>query len=153
MNEDMQDMFRQMDAMMARLFAGMEAGFHEEMPKGAMGYHIIIHGGNLPTDNGEFSGMPPSRDAKEPVTEVHRIGNEVKVIAGLPGVTEDSLRLDVQGDLLIIDAGDADRHYTTSAHLPPVDAASMQKSLKNGVLEVTFTVIPGNPEQEENGNS
>ena len=42
----------------------------------------------------------------------------------------------------IIDAGDADRHYHTSALLPPVDAATMQKSLKNGVLEVTCALLP-----------
>ena len=44
----------------------------------------------------------------EPVAEVHRIGNEVKVIAELPGITEEALRLDVKGNTLVIDAGDAD---------------------------------------------
>jgi len=149
MNDDMQDMFRQMDAMMARLFAGMEAGFSESMLPGTMGYRVVIHGGTLPPDRKGPTGIP-SRDSKEPVVEVHPIGNEVKVIADLPGVTDDALRLDVQGDRLIIDAGDADRHYRTSAHLPPVDAASMRKSLKNGVLEVTFTMLPDNPVPEGN---
>ena len=73
--------------------------------------------------------------------EIHRIGNEVKVIADLPGITEEALRLDVKGNTLVIDAGDADHHYHTSVSLPPVDMASMQKTLKNGVLEVTFTSL------------
>ena len=77
---------------------------------------------------------------QELVAEVHRIGNEVKVIVELPGVTDESLKLDMQGDRLIIDAGDADRHYHTSAMLPPVDPGSMQKSLKNGVLEITYAL-------------
>lgn len=85
---------------------------------------------------------------QEPVAEGHPTGNEVKVIVELPGVTDESLRLDVQGDRLIIDAGDADRHYHTSELLPPVNAAPYRKSLKNGVLEVTFTIRPDNSEKE-----
>ena len=64
---------------------------------------------------------PVSRVTGEPVAEVHRIGNEVKVITELPGITEEALRLDVKGNTLVIDAGDADHHYRTSAALPPVD--------------------------------
>ena len=51
------------------------------------------------------------------------------------------LRVGVKGTTLIIDAGDEDHHYRTLALLPPVDTASMQKTLKNGVLEVTFVSL------------
>jgi HSP20 family molecular chaperone IbpA len=148
MNDDMQDMFRRMDAIMARLFTEMEAGFSADLPPGAVGYRIVIHGGKLPPGSGGFDETGP-HDAKEPIAEVHRIGNEVKVIAELPGITDESLRLDMQKDRLIIDAGDADRHYHTSAVLPPVDSGSLQKSLKNGVLEVTFRTLtePSGKEQ------
>jgi len=71
----------------------------------------------------------------------------VKVITDLSGITEEALRLDVKGSTLIIDAGDADHSYRTSAGLPPVDISSMQKTLKNGVLEVTFTSLPDQPEK------
>jgi HSP20 family protein len=83
-----------------------------------------------------------SRGPGEPVAEVHHNGNEVKVIAYLPGITEESLRLDVRGNTLLIDAGDADHHYRTSAVPPPVDPASLQNTMKNGMLEVTFTGLP-----------
>jgi len=66
----------------------------------------------------------------------------VKVITELPGINEDELRLDVKGNTLVIDAGDADHSYRTSAALPLVDTGSMQKTLKNGVLEVTFASLP-----------
>lgn len=91
----------------------------------------------------------PARNPGEPVPEVHQIGDEVKVIVELPGVTDESLRLDVQGDRLIIDAGDTDRHYHTSAMLPQVNTAPYRKSLKNGVLEVTFRIHPDNSEKEQ----
>ena len=152
MNEDMQDVIRQMDAMMARLMGNMEAGFAAGLPPGAVGYRIVIAGGGEPpVITGPGGGMP--RDADEPVAEVHRIGNEVKVVVELPGVTDESLRLDVQGNSLVIDAGDADRHYRTGATLPPVDAASLKKSIKNGVLEVMFTTLLDNAGAKVSGGA
>lgn len=145
MNDDMPEIFRRMDAMMARMMDGMEAGEYTGFPPGMMGYRIVIHGGDFPPEaRGPGSTRP--RDGHEPLAEVHRIGDEVKVIAELPGVTEASLRLDMKGGTLVIDAGDADRHYHTAAEVPGVDPASLHRSLKNGVLEVTFKVIPGGPE-------
>lgn len=123
------------------------------MQNGNHGYRIVIGGGNLPQESGpypgETTGTARSPNANEPVPEVHVIGNEVKVIVGLPGIDEDALRMDLRGDTLIIDAGDADRHYHTSAKIPAVDRASMQKSLKNGVLEVTFMAAGDDKETTE----
>jgi HSP20 family protein len=148
-DEDMPEVFRQMDVMMARLLHEMESGFSTGLQPGTARYHIVIQGRNLPPENGGFGTISP-RDRKEPLAEVHRIGDEVKVIVELPGLTDDSIRLDIQGDRLIIDAGDADRHYNTAVALPPVDPVSMQKSLRNGVLEVTFTILPDILKKEGN---
>ena len=148
MIEDPQDIFDQMDAMMARMFADMSRGTVTGMPPHAMGYRVIIQGSGMPQNSPDGSAIS-ARNPCEPVPEVHQIGDEVKVIVELPGVTDESLRLDVQGDRLIIDAGDADRHYHTSALLPPVNAAPYRKSLKNGVLEVTFTNQSANSEKEQ----
>jgi HSP20 family protein len=137
-------MFDEIDEMFDRLFSRMDREFMSGSPQ-QYGYRIVLR------DDEEAPGVHEMPDSDTPVSslngelvaEVHRIGNEVKVIAGLPGITEDALRLDVKGNTLVIDAGDADHYYRTSAILPPVDVASMEKTLKNGVLEVTFTSIPG----------
>jgi HSP20 family molecular chaperone IbpA len=142
MFEDPKDMFEEMDEMFARLFSRMDQEFMDGSP-GFSGYRIMYRGEGEPNVMPEIEAPRP-RDSTEPVTEVHRIGDEVKVIAELPGVTDESLRLDVQGDQLVIDAGDADHHYHTSATLPPVDVSSQHASVKNGVLEVTFRSLPGN---------
>jgi len=148
MIEDPQDIFDQMDAMMARMFAEMSRGTVTGMPPHAMGYRIIIQGSGMPQNPPDGSAIS-ARNPCEPVPEVHQIGDEVKVIVELPGVTDESLRLDVEGDRLIIDAGDADRHFHTSAMLPRVNTATYRKSLKNGVLEVTFRIHPANSEKEQ----
>ena len=107
------------------------------------GYHIVIDNGNGQGDVAEFQPALP-RSAGEPVAEVHHIGDETMVITELPGITEESIRLDMKGTTLIIDAGDADNHYHTTAEVPGVDPATMKRSLKNGVLEVTFGNLPKN---------
>jgi len=143
MHRDPMDIFSEMDDIFARLFTRIDREFMSDVLPGN-GYHIIIR------DDGEWAVMLEERDdslsfpgsASEPMAEVHRIGNEVKVIAALPGITEEALRLDVKGSTLIIDAGDADHAYRTSAVLPPVDTGSMQVTLKNGVLEVSFACLP-----------
>jgi HSP20 family protein len=137
------DMFDEIDEIFDRLVSRMDREFMSGSPQ-QYGYRIVIHDDGNDTVVQEIPGSdtPESRVTGEPVAEVHRIGNEVKVIAGLPGVTEEALRLDVKGNVLVIDAGDADHFYHTSAALPPVDVASMQKTLKNGVLEVTFLSLP-----------
>jgi HSP20 family molecular chaperone IbpA len=141
MFEDPLDIFGEMDEMFARLFSRTEGDFGTGAPYES-GFRILIRNGE------ELSELPASHivqpgPADEPVTEVCHVGDEVKVIAGLPGVTEDLLRLGIQRGKLVIDAGDADTHYRTSVTIPPVEPGSMQHSLRNGVLEVTFRGLPG----------
>ncbi len=145
MNGDPIDMFDQMDEMFARLFSQMSRDMSTSGLK-MYGYHIVIDNGNGPGDVTEFQPALP-RSTGEPVAEVHHIGDETMVIAELPGIMEESVRLDMKGTTLIIDAGEADNHYHTTAEVPGVDPATMTMSLKNGVLEVTFGNLPG----KENG--
>lgn len=133
------DMFDEMDEVFDRLFANL----HREMMAGTgpvSGYRIVIEGSGFPPGEQELPPAGP-RITTTPVAEVHRIDNEVKVIAELPGATEESIHLDIQGNKLIIDAGDPDMPYHTAADLPPVDAGSLQRSFRNGVLEVTFQAL------------
>ena len=141
MQEYPQDIFEEMDEMVARLFSRMDRDFSSGAPD-ISGYRILIRDGEEPSETPATPVIPP-RAADEPVTEVCHAGDEVKVIAGVPGVTEDLLRLGIQRGKLIIDAGDAETHYHTSVAIPPVEPGSMQHSLRNGVLEVTFRILPG----------
>jgi HSP20 family molecular chaperone IbpA len=139
MNEDPRDIFDQMDAMMAQMFADMNRGI-AGIPTNAVGYRIFIQGGGMPQDplGGRISR---TCNPHEPVPEVHRIGNEVKVVAELPGADSTTINLDLKGETLAINADGMGQHYATTAALPPVDPASMHHSFKNGVLEVTFGLL------------
>ncbi|MCK9630401.1 MAG: hypothetical protein M0R30_02065 [Methanoregula sp.] len=151
MYKDPMDMFEEMDEMFARLFSRMDREFMDGNPD-VYGYRIEFRNGT-PVQGMTEAPLSPPRSTHEPVAEVHRIGDETKVITELPGATEEMIRLDVKGDTLVIDAGDAENHYHTTADLPPVETASMQKSLRNGVLEVTFRNLPDTEATHEPGKN
>lgn len=145
MKNDLQDVFAQMDAMMACLFRDMDTGSPFGQPQN-IGFRMMIQGGNLPP---EFPDSPvyQSRDSDEPVAEIHRIGNDVKVVVEMPGVSDESLNIRLDGLELIIDAAGSIRTYHTRVGVPPVDPKSLQHSLRNGVLEVTLRVLPESPDK------
>ena len=83
----------------------------------------------------------------EPLVDVMSDDNEVKVIAELPGVEKEEIKLDTTSNSLTIDVGAESRKYYKELELPAeVDPASARSSYKNGVLEVTFKIAKKGPE-------
>jgi HSP20 family protein len=142
MYEDPMDMSGEMDDLFSHLFDRMTRDFATGEPQG-FGYRMIIQEERDPSRSPGLRREPVVATS-EPVVEIHRIGEEVKVITELPGMTMDAIDLKLRGSTLCIAAGP--RKYHARADLPRVDPGSMQTSLKNGVLEVTFTVLPDIPE-------
>jgi HSP20 family protein len=140
MYEDPQDMFRKMDRLFSHLFAQMTSDFSAGDPR-VSSFHLVMPAGEMPS---QIPGLHDTlhRRSTRPAVEVHRHGNEVKAVTELPGAAEDGIMLNVQGSALIIDADGGHVQYHTTAPLPPVDPVSMQASFKNGILEVTFKILP-----------
>jgi HSP20 family molecular chaperone IbpA len=130
-------MFCQMDAMIARMLEEMAQGMMAGMLPAAAGYQIIMRGSGMPQVS-PYDGTIQHGDPHGPVPEIHRIGNEVKVVTELPGAEKESVHIDVSEGTITIGADCQGQHIVKRARLPPVDAASMRSSLRNGVLEVTF---------------
>ena len=146
MYKDPQDMFRDMEEMFAHLCTQMTHDFPGRESR-------VFRYPDITERYGEPSMDPvvpydEVRAGSGPRVEVHRIDEEVKVITELPGVTRDTLHLTVKGNTLFIDADTGTMQYHTSAILPPVETEPLQVSLKNGVLEVTFAVLSGIPDNE-----
>jgi len=63
-------------------------------------------------------------------------------VAELPGVSEDSISLDLKGDILTLEAGDEKRKYSKEILLSAkVAFESREKNFKNGVLEIKFKKV------------
>jgi len=147
MVKDPLDMFQDMDEMFAYIYTQITHEFSGREPR-VFGNPAILEREGEPSMK---PGLPHNelRAGSEPGVEVHRIDEEVKVITELPGITRDTLYLTMKGNTLFIDADTGTLQYHTSAILPPVDTEPVQVSLKNGVLEVTFAVSSGIPDDDE----
>jgi HSP20 family molecular chaperone IbpA len=138
MNGYSRDMFNEMDEIFDHLFARMQEDLMTGDPR-VSGFSFVLES---PQASRSLQGVPSphSRVSASPVTEVHLLEDEVKVIAELPGAAPEQIRLEVRDSLLVIDAGGIDAPYHTTADLPLVDKDSMQSTFRNGVLEVTFRI-------------
>ena len=128
--------------------------------KGIYGFSIRSGIGNIPKVQ-TFGNIRPVEkkagkreikitETREPIVDVFDEKDHVLIVAELPGVLEESIKLDLKGDILILEAGDEKRKYSKEILLPrptspgrspggraaKVDFESKEKSFKNGVLEV-----------------
>ncbi|AFL66857.1 archaeal heat shock protein Hsp20 [Desulfurococcus amylolyticus] len=102
---------------------------------GPDGKPVIREFGNMRRERGK----PVITEEREPLIDVFESGDEVTVIAEIPGVEKDKIDVKVSDDgrTLIINASDTNRRYYKEVELPSkVDPSSAKASYKNGVLEV-----------------
>ncbi len=93
---------------------------------------------------GEFGEkiFPPDKtveNKRKPLIDVFEADDEIKVVAEIPGVKKDDIKLDVVDSLLKIKASRDGRFYSEEVSLPSaVNPDSARASYNNGVLEVIF---------------
>jgi HSP20 family protein len=82
---------------------------------------------------------PRIREQRDPLVDVLDEGEEVVVVAELPGVEKEDINLHVAEDRLTISVDTPQRKYQKKLPLPEeVDSKPVKASYKNGVLEVRF---------------
>jgi len=87
----------------------------------------------------ETAKGPVVEEVREPIVDVFDEKDHILVIAELPGVSENEIKIEVVGDILNLVASDKDRKYTKEILLPSkVKASSVKSSYKNGILEITL---------------
>lgn len=80
----------------------------------------------------------------EPMVDVMERGDEVWVIADLPGVDKDQIKVSATENGVSIKAEGEKRKYSKEVELPaPVDPGSAKATYKNGVLEIKFKKLQG----------
>jgi HSP20 family protein len=79
---------------------------------------------------------PVVAEVREPLVDVFDEEREIVVVAELPGVGEEEIHVEVQDDILSLETT-GERKYAKEILLSePVDAATLQKAHKNGILEL-----------------
>ncbi|MEM4705755.1 MAG: Hsp20/alpha crystallin family protein, partial [Candidatus Nitrosocaldus sp.] len=78
-------------------------------------------------------------EEREPLVDVMSTDGELKVIAELPGINKEDIRVTATEKSVNIRAENPERKYSKSIDLPEeVDPASAKSTYKNGILEITF---------------
>ena len=106
---------------------------------GEDGKPIVRKFGNLNTFPSSLSGRFAVSDQREPVVDVIKDVDKLKVIAELPGVTKGDLRINANENSLSIESVSGERKYNKKIELPDkIEPSSGKSTYKNGILEVTF---------------
>lgn len=112
-----------------------------EQARGVYGFSIRTGAGGAPrverfgnirkTDEG-----PVVADVREPLVDLFDEGDEILVVAELPGVSAAQIAVTLQDDILSIETS-GERRYAKEILLPgAVAAASLSQSYTNGILEL-----------------
>jgi len=85
---------------------------------------------------------PVVEEVREPIVDVFDEQGHVRLIAEVPGVSEEGLSVELKGDILSLSAASKDRQYAKEVLLPcPVKRETIQRSFHNGILEITLEKV------------
>jgi HSP20 family protein len=161
--EDIDRMFREMEKMMEEEFktftSRVPRGYVRErkLPDGrtarewgpfVYGYSVKIGPDGKPEIR-EFgnvkpsrSGRPQVREEREPLVDIIETNGEVHIVAELPGVEKNDIKLHGTGDTLTISVDTVQRKYYKEVMLPTaVNVKEAKTQYNNGVLEIKLPKI------------
>jgi len=160
--EDIDRMFREMERMMEEEFKAFSSRIPKDyvrerkLPDGSTirefgpfvyGYSIKIGPDGKPEIR-EFGNVKPSRfgpkvkEEREPLVDIVETDGEIHVVAELPGVEKEDIKLHGTEDTLTISVDTPQRKYHKEITLPAkVNVKEAKTQYKNGVLEVKLPKI------------
>jgi HSP20 family protein len=112
-----------------------------EKARGVYGFSIRTGIGGLPKVE-RFGNIrsteegPVVAEVREPLVDVFDEGQEIVIVAELPGVNQEDIHVEAKDDIVSLETTGA-RKYAKEVLLPKsVDAGTLSKSYKNGILEL-----------------
>ncbi len=120
----------------------IDLGNLKEGMKGVFGFSIKSAVGGKPVVEpfGNIKRTPKGptiNKEREPITDIFDEEDEVIVMAEMPGINADDIKLDLKEDILDISAQNEDREYHKEVLLPAkIQAETLRSSYKNGILEI-----------------
>jgi HSP20 family protein len=92
--------------------------------------------GNVKKDE---KGAPVVEEVREPLVDVFDEADRITIIAEIPGVEEEKIKIEIKDDILELEAEDSDKKYHKEVLLPSkVKKKSLCSTYKNGVLKITI---------------
>ncbi|MEJ5293269.1 MAG: archaeal heat shock protein Hsp20 [Candidatus Methanosuratincola sp.] len=159
---DLDEWMREMEAQMERMFREFEGRVPEKLvrerrlPEGGVikemgpfvyGFSVTFGPDRKPVIT-EFGNMKPSgrapwepafslKEEREPLVDIIEGENDVRVVAELPGVEKEDIKVYATEKTITIDVSGKERSYYKELELPvEVDPSNSRSNYKNGILEV-----------------
>lgn len=160
---DVDDMMKEMERMMQEAFKNLE----QQVPKNLVkerkledgstvremgpivyGYSVKIGPDGKPEIRkfGNIDAMPhllggglSVREEREPLVDVMKTSDEVRIVAEVPGVNKEDLKVSANEDMVTIESLTGSPRYQKKVNLPDaVDPKTARSTYKNGILEISF---------------
>ncbi len=160
---DVDDMMREMERMMQEAFKNLEQQVPKtlvkerkledgttvrEMGPIVYGYSVKIGPDGKPEIRkfGNIDAMPhllggglSVKEEREPLIDVIKSSDDIRVIAEVPGVNKEDLKVSASEDTVIIESATGSPRYHKKVNLPEaVDPNTAKSTYKNGILELSF---------------
>jgi HSP20 family protein len=97
--------------------------------------------GNIKSPVGEMGSFEqPSLSAeREPLIDISSTDNEVKIVAEMPGISKEKIKVNAYDQYVEIKSEDPNRKYHKKIEVPEdIDIESARSNYNNGILEITF---------------
>ncbi|MBY0577708.1 MAG: Hsp20/alpha crystallin family protein [Burkholderiales bacterium] len=97
--------------------------------------------GNIQKD--KETGRVVVQEIRKPMTDIFDEPDRVLVVAEVPGVTQEDIRLELHDDVLALEAEQGEAKYAKEILLPQSFTPDrMSYACRNGILEITFAKSP-----------
>ncbi len=119
-----------------------------EKARGVYGFTVKTGLGGIPRVESfgnirETERGPIVTETREPLVDIFDEGEVILVLVELPGVDEEEIEVDLQGDVLSLSTK-GERKYVKEMLLPHlVDPATLTTSYRNGILELRVNKAKG----------
>jgi len=93
--------------------------------------------GNVRRD--EQTGETTVQEVSEPLVDIFEEADHVLVLAEMPGVGDEDIKVDLSGDILTLQAAKGSKKYHKEIVLPrEFSVENLERSCRNGILELKF---------------
>jgi len=88
---------------------------------------------------GLFEQQPSLSAEREPLVDVSSTDKEVKIVAEMPGINKQNIRIEAYDNYVEIKSDDPNRKYHKTIEVPEdIDLESASSNYNNGILEIIF---------------
>jgi len=118
---------------LSRLKKGMKAVYGVSIRTAVGGEPVVETFGNI-----KKTGKGPlAEEEREPLTDVFDEKEEILVLAEIPGVNEEGIKVEIEGDRMTVSAAGPNRKYRKEIDLPSGGKPeTLTTGYKNGILEI-----------------